>query len=383
MDKQWEQKLFDIYKSSYNEEVSDELWPELTASISNQNYVVQKGDTLWEISEVFFGDGFYWSKLWSLNGEYTNPHVLEVGDRVTFTVGSAQQAPSYLINKSQTRQQSISELQEELLNDEGSVDLAYSTPSQPIPESFKAEEMSSIEELFSEPLVIEKRPEADMSYLRSLKTVMLTTVPEDVGEVVTVGRGRIIGAKRQELVVREAQRGELLVAAKRRKPVFSKDSLPEESFGAELYSVVAPSVDRVSSGNLLDIKAIIRADRSSVDKHVIFKVVEQFDGVKAGDRLLRFVPPRYNLDMNQKPIRSDARYLKTSRRTLYGNGDIIYLKEKDDIMSVGQLVLVDEKFDRDYDDFTFVSGLLKIVYKSGPYLTAVLLDNEYDLEPTY
>ena len=43
-------------------------------------YVVDEGDTLWELSEGLFGDGYYWPVLWSYNPQITNPHWLYPGD---------------------------------------------------------------------------------------------------------------------------------------------------------------------------------------------------------------------------------------------------------------------------------------------------------------
>ena len=45
-------------------------------------HVVAQGDTLWDISEHYLGDGFAWPKLWSYNPEITNPHWIYPGDTV-------------------------------------------------------------------------------------------------------------------------------------------------------------------------------------------------------------------------------------------------------------------------------------------------------------
>lgn len=43
-------------------------------------YVVQRGDTLWELSDLFFGNPWYWPRLWSFNPQVTNPHWIYPGD---------------------------------------------------------------------------------------------------------------------------------------------------------------------------------------------------------------------------------------------------------------------------------------------------------------
>ncbi len=37
-------------------------------------HVVAEGDTLWDVSDHYFGDPWHWPELWSFNPEITNPH---------------------------------------------------------------------------------------------------------------------------------------------------------------------------------------------------------------------------------------------------------------------------------------------------------------------
>lgn len=52
------------------------------STISGNVYVVQKGDTLWDICERVFGQKWYWPTLWSYNPHITNPHWIYPGDIV-------------------------------------------------------------------------------------------------------------------------------------------------------------------------------------------------------------------------------------------------------------------------------------------------------------
>lgn len=45
-------------------------------------HVVQTGDTLWDISEVYLADPYLWPKLWSWNDHVTNAHWIFPGDRI-------------------------------------------------------------------------------------------------------------------------------------------------------------------------------------------------------------------------------------------------------------------------------------------------------------
>jgi len=45
-------------------------------------YVIQKGDTLWGISDRFIRDPHYWPDLWANNPQLTNPHLIFPGQKV-------------------------------------------------------------------------------------------------------------------------------------------------------------------------------------------------------------------------------------------------------------------------------------------------------------
>ncbi len=45
-------------------------------------YVVQRGDTLWDIAQVFLDEPWRWPDLWEVNPEIENPHLIYPGDVV-------------------------------------------------------------------------------------------------------------------------------------------------------------------------------------------------------------------------------------------------------------------------------------------------------------
>lgn len=82
-DENYENWLHKLHSQYYNK-VPDKLWDALIDKVDEESYTVQKGDSLWDLSKTFFGDGFYWSKLWSVNKTISNPHIINLGDKIHF-----------------------------------------------------------------------------------------------------------------------------------------------------------------------------------------------------------------------------------------------------------------------------------------------------------
>ena len=63
-----------------------------------KSYIVKKGDTLWDISGLFLNQPWLWPKLWRLNPEINNPHLIYPGDELRI-VFDAQGQPMLVKGK--------------------------------------------------------------------------------------------------------------------------------------------------------------------------------------------------------------------------------------------------------------------------------------------
>ena len=61
------------------------------ASGAPDEYVVQDGDTLWDIAATFLRDPWYWPEVWYVNPQVENPHLIYPGDVLALVVIDGQQ----------------------------------------------------------------------------------------------------------------------------------------------------------------------------------------------------------------------------------------------------------------------------------------------------
>lgn len=73
--------------------MSDANWVRWAGPMVDKEYRVHRGDSLWKVSERLFGTPFLWPKIWHLNAEITNPHIIEKGMTLSFRPGNPGSAP--------------------------------------------------------------------------------------------------------------------------------------------------------------------------------------------------------------------------------------------------------------------------------------------------
>lgn len=101
-----EEQLYQIYKKYNESPTPQDIWNNLVSQGSTQTYTIQKGDTLWDLSEALFADANYWPKIWSINNQnMTNPHEILPEQVVHFTEGSFGEPPQISVNEAVDNEQ--------------------------------------------------------------------------------------------------------------------------------------------------------------------------------------------------------------------------------------------------------------------------------------
>jgi hypothetical protein len=94
-----ESRLYDIYVNYHSKKLTSDEWSALIGERESETYQIQRGDTLWGISQTFFNDGNYWPKIWQLNSSITNPHLIQPGNTIRFLLGTESDTPAFSVTE--------------------------------------------------------------------------------------------------------------------------------------------------------------------------------------------------------------------------------------------------------------------------------------------
>ena len=123
-----------------------------------QTYIVQEGDTLWDISSVFLQDPWYWPEIWFKNPQVENPHLIYPGDTLAIVyIGGEKRVQ--LLSRGSTSGQTEGGLKVVKVNPRvrtRSIDATI--PSIPI---------ESIRHLLERPLIVDEATLNDSAYVLS------------------------------------------------------------------------------------------------------------------------------------------------------------------------------------------------------------------------
>ncbi len=107
-------------------------------------YVVQKGDTLWDIAGRFLNKPWRWPEIWQVNPEIRNPHLIYPGDELSLVYVDGR--PRLMVNR-------------------GPVKLSPSVRSTPVRQAVPTIPIDHIAPYLSRPYVLDKKNFHDLPYV--------------------------------------------------------------------------------------------------------------------------------------------------------------------------------------------------------------------------
>lgn len=380
-----EQKLYEVYSKHLSRPLSNEQWQMMIGQRQIETYEIQNGDTLWDISETFFGDGHFWPKIWSLNTGILNPHLVEPGYVIKFMLGSEVDAPAFAITeggkqevKPETLEQQYSELSEE------GIDIPPpAIESRPVlkrfPPSLKAWQPSFLEQGYDEVgFSYEKRPIVDVKDLFIVDSIVSDFPLVEIGKINEVDTGGEIATTYQHVFVELPKSrynlGKVFIVARQADSVHQENKF----IAKPVDSRVGYRVQVEGKIKLVDLM------HSTNDDKDLFRalVVNAVNPIRLGSTLYEGEIPvsLFNMKGPQKNIvaqiiggeKSDNRNLYSERSIIFLNkgrisgleiGDILPVRANRKIRFKNSKIKIDKE----------ALGFVKIVHVQQYFSTAVVV----------
>ncbi len=132
-------------------------------------YIVQKGDTLWDISERFLRDPWYWPEIWYKNPQIENPHLIYPGDELAIVYIDGRKRIT--INRRGGAGRGITGLK--------TVKLSPRIRVEPIDASIPAIPIEKIRQFLEHPLIIDEAELAKAAYVLDSRDNHLANALDD------------------------------------------------------------------------------------------------------------------------------------------------------------------------------------------------------------
>lgn len=414
----YEARLYDIFINYNSEATSPEQWKVVVGGRETEVYPIQKGDSLWEISETLFSDGYFWPKVWSINSSITNPHVIEPGRKIRFVPGDDSQAPAFNVTEESEEVDESNEPVEDpgkeakgdksdatLENPENDQEdlIKPVLPARATPKAGDDDLDIPPPEKVSRP-VIRKFPPSlpdwqndntlgvydslgisfgkrnDLNLITSLELInyLVEEVPESLGEVKEVESGGLSAMSFQHIYVQvnrgQARVGDKLLVIRNmgllERPNEFVEKLSSYGHGVEIQGEVA-LVENVQSKEFSFKTELFRA--------LVIKAVNPID---VGSKLLKGEIEKVNLISTGRRSSVVAQIiggLASSKRQTFYPQSIAYLNRgSNDGLKVGDVLPIRSnrliRFQNSIvDENTRPSGWLKIAHLTPRFSTAVIL----------
>ena len=330
-----------------------------------EDYIVQPGDTLWDICDQLLDDPFWWPKLWSFNANILNPHLIEPGMRIVFAPSDGVMPPSLPIADTgeflPAKLTSATFKPEENPNVEAWADLKGTMISPDEVSEFKL-------------MDIYESAAASAGNMVMLPGLLTSTPPETVSTIDGVGglslapgKGGIVYSRRSSSF-RPAP-GERFVAMRQQDYMAVRDL--DESRPPALW---------IFSG----VVAVLRNERSGRTK---FVVEDSISGIREGDRLVpyqRLLFPAGDSEAAPRAIGSSVVAIGDGDKVLASLFDVVHLvPDERGSLALGDVVSLETppgglpSFDGNVDMVR--AGRARVIAISPRAAAAVVTRVDYDI----
>jgi hypothetical protein len=345
-DSSFEARMHRIFEQHYQQPILDDDWFKIIEGIQEQVYKVNTGDTLWDISEIYFGDGHYWSKLWAINKGITNPHLIFPGDTIVFSLGTFNEAPSITVEKleeslTQSTSPTIMIESDPVVSSTGKF---YSKP----PDFFAESPLLNLAE--ESKIFVIPRPQMKYKNDFYLTQEIFSEEPKTVAKVKSIGGERMVSGEFNRIILQHEE-----------KPLNIGDVL----------SIIDENPEYLKGGYGVQTLGIVKVLQSIGEDLYEAEVLRQFDGILVGSSAIAHIPPYVNMNTQRPPQEADISILSKNKEIWY-TGDVVFLKSAASNLNVGDVLKIQNTFDRNIDFYTS-NGVVKIVSTNAQFATAVVV----------
>jgi hypothetical protein len=353
-------------------------WAMVTSQLGEKTYTTHKGETLRDVSTMMFGDPSYWSKIWALNKNITDPFKLPEGTVITFRDGTIEAPPSLAVAMGKDLDRPAPDVSPYALGNTLNAEIPPNvhqrvSTMESIPSSLPSWD-------FGQPASKQMKLDLDRP-IRSIP-VAVKNLEYYASEQETPSEAQIEGT---ELKLKSASEFQYVYVRFQNAPTQKK-------------YIVVKDLGEVSSDDSDQKAPIMTQILGKVDvlepidsKNKLYRaiVTKSFANVEVGAKLIAGDLPTYTVTADQGLSKAQAKIIGGRfhlRRKMFGLEGILFLNQGTGAgIAVGQLLPVYQyQRDRD-DDLTIkenprVIGKIKVVKTSAHFSTAVVVSSSTEIE---